>query len=72
MIKKNLTELLCKELLLKEDELTLDELKIIDICSGIISSLNDDLTEMNKRIYHLEIDLKNKKIIIDDMLLNKE
>ena len=71
MIKKNLTELICKELLLKEDELTPDELKIIDICSGIISSLNDDITEMNKRIYHLEIDLKNKKIILDDMMNNE-
>jgi len=71
MIKKNLTELICKELLLKEDELTSDELKIIDICSGIISSLNDDITEMNKRIYHLEIDLKNKKIILDDMMNNE-
>jgi len=68
MIKTKLTELICKELLLKEDELTKDELKIIDICSGIISSLNDDIIEMNKRIYELEISVKNKSIIIDDMI----
>ena len=68
MIKTKLTELICKELLLKEDELTKDELKIIDICSGIISSLNDDIIEMNKRIYELEISVKNKSIIIDDMM----
>lgn len=68
MIKKNLTELICKEILLKEDELTPDELKIIDICSGIISSLNNDIIEMNKNIYKLEVDLKNKNIIIEDMM----
>lgn len=68
MIKKNLTELICKEILLKEDELTPDELKIIDICSGIISSLNNDTIEMNKMIYKLEVDLKNKNIIIEDMM----
>lgn len=71
MIKTKLTELICKELLLKEDELTKDELKIIDICSGIISSLNDDIIEMNKRIYKLEISVKNKSIIIDDMINEK-
>ena len=71
MIKTKLTELICKELLLKEEELTKEELKIIDICSGIISSLNDDIIEMNKRIYGLEISVKNKSIIIDDMINEK-
>ena len=68
MIKEKLTELICQELLLKEDELTQEEIKIIDICSGIISSLNDDMIELNKRIYKLEIEIKNKKTIIDDMI----
>ena len=68
MIKEKLTELICQELLLNEDELTKEEIKIIDICSGLISSLNDDMTELNKRIYKLEIEIKNKKTIIDDMI----
>ena len=70
MIEKNLTELICKELCVENIELTPSEKQIIKICSGLISSLNSDIQELEKRTYKLEIQIKNKDIIIRDMLEN--
>jgi len=72
MIEKNLAELICKELCVENIELTPSEKQIITICSAIISSLNSDIQELEKRTYNLEIQIKNKDIIIRDMLENKK
>ena len=67
-IENNLIDLICKELLIDKNDLTLSEKQIINICSGIISSIDSDTKDLEKRIYNLEIQNKNKDIIIQDML----
>jgi len=49
-------------------ELTEDEENIIVHCLDIINALNNEKIELEKEIYHLEIIIKNKSIIIEDML----
>ena len=71
-IESNLTDLISKELFIDSTDLTPSEKKIIEICSGIISSMDTDLKDLEKRIYNLEIQNKNKDIIIRDMLENNE
>lgn len=71
-IESNLIDLISKELFIESTDLTPSEKQIIGICSGIISSMNTDLKDLEKRIYNLEIQNKNKDIIIRDMLKNKK
>jgi len=54
-ILKNLTELIGKELFVSPDELSPSEKQIIDISAGIISSLDNDLADLQKKYRELEI-----------------
>lgn len=53
------------------DELSDYEEKIIDICIDIIHALNGHNEDLHKYIKDLEIQIKNNKIVIDDLLHDK-
>lgn len=67
-ILKNLTELIGKELFVSPDELSPSEKQIIDISAGIISSLDNDLADLQKKYRELEIKNINQQIMIKDIL----
>ena len=67
-IKNKLTELIVKELLIEKYDLAPSEKQIIDICAGIISSMDEDMKDLTKKIGELEVKIKNNDIMIKDML----
>jgi len=65
MIKKELKKKIEEEVLFRE--LNSDEILIIDSCSDIIKRYVNDINDLEREIYGLNVRLKNKNIEIESL-----
>ena len=66
-VERELKKKVASDLGIDVDDLTAEEERVVEICSRVLTARLDEMQDLEKKIYFLEIDLKNKKIEVEEM-----